>query len=84
MFGHDEECFVVSGDEELYVERNGIPAFRLSRYFREHAKAHSSAAKNPLEYYTTDGMHTTSEGSRAAAQALKAIIESTPQHRRRR
>ena len=71
-------CFMPRGSEQLVVEHlaamQGIPAVRLSDFFRRD-RAESADAANPrLRYSSGDELHPSPVGCHVAAEALKGIL----------
>lgn len=71
-------CFMPQGSEQLVVEHlaamHDIPSVRLSEFFQRH-HAESAGAVNPrLRYSSGDELHSSPEGCRVAAEALKRIL----------
>jgi tetratricopeptide (TPR) repeat protein len=78
--------FMPGGEGELVVERlarmNGIPAARLSPYFREDLEAQPGPVNVRRHYTIGDTLHPSPVGTRVAAEALKRILEQEVADRR--
>jgi tetratricopeptide (TPR) repeat protein len=67
---------------ERLARMNGIPAVRLSPYFREDLEAQPGPVNVRKHYTIGDTLHPSPAGSRVAAEALKRILEQQVADRR--
>lgn len=77
--------YLVPEKQKLYIEqlaeRNGIPSFRFSGYFRQALQEINESRKEKYyanNIFSRDTMHPTKIGAMAAAAALRSIIDSDP------
>jgi tetratricopeptide (TPR) repeat protein len=81
------DVYPMPGSEgELVVERlarmNGIPAVRLSTYFREDLESQPGSVNVRKHYTIGDTLHPSPAGTRVAAEAVKRILEQQVADRR--
>ncbi len=66
-------------DNQLVIEQlaaiHGIPAIRLSEFFKQHRAALSGDVNPRLRYTSGDQLHPSAEGCQVAAEALKRVLD---------
>ncbi|NQV35510.1 MAG: tetratricopeptide repeat protein [Phycisphaeraceae bacterium] len=71
-------CFMPQGSDALVVEHlaamHDIPSVRLSKFFRQRLASSPQPVNPRLQFSSGDELHPSSEGSRAAAEALKQSL----------
>lgn len=74
-------CFMPQDSDTLVVEHlaamHQLPSVRLSDFFRQRLATSSQPVNPRLRYSSGDELHPSPEGSRAAAEAIKQILEKS-------